>query len=333
MVFVKNRKNNNVSNVSRLVKDDFNYLLKVFMDHKKSQRLSDRTLSDYNDILTAFLDFVNGIEPSKIKSDDVKKYINFLTYEKINNKSKKPGLSTTRVNIVIRYLKVFFNFLYIEGFLKNHVMENIKEQKSLQEENRGIHYLEIEELQKILKRFDKSTFAGFRDYLLSSLIIDCGIRPGEALSLTLNNIDDDIITVPASIAKTRKTRKMKINPKLSKKINDYMKEHPEEWKNNLLFPSWNGGKLLVSSWGRRIKKAGQKAIKKDITPYMLRHSFAMHYIKNGGDVFSLQVIMGHEDISTTKIYINLAQNDIDNQHIKFSPFQDMETRNKRKKKR
>ena len=132
-----------------------------------------------------------------------------------------------------------------------------------------------EVLKKLLETPDRKTFTGLRDYILILLILDTGIRPGEALKLLPEdfNLDSNEVTVREEIAKTRKKRTLPLSALIALAVNRLIRCRPREWWENApLFCSQDGKPMLESSLTHRFKKYSSQ-IGYKITPYDLRHSF------------------------------------------------------------
>jgi site-specific recombinase XerD len=174
---------------------------------------------------------------------------------------------------------------------------------------------------ELLKQPDKKTFPGLRDYCLILLTLDTGIRPGEALFLLPKDVNfmSLEITIRNEISKTKVTRTVPISSLTATHLQKLMKARLSTWSNTIpLFCSYEGKPMLESSWGHRLKKYSQQ-ICHSITPYSLRHSFALLYLRNGGNVFALQRTMGHADLNMTKRYLALNGEDLKREHETASP--------------
>lgn len=168
---------------------------------------------------------------------------------------------------------------------------------------------------------DKSTFAGLRDYALILTQLDTGLRPGEALGLLPAHVElpSTQLTVPAAKAKTRTSRTLPICQATAEAIGALLGARHPEWGPSVpIFCSADGRQLLVGSWSRRLRRLGEEL---DYTcrPYDLRHTFALEFLRGGGNVFALQRIMGHADLAMTKRYLALVDADLADQHALASP--------------
>ena len=183
----------------------------------------------------------------------------------------------------------------------------------------NIKPLPVDKLQAFLASLDKSTYTGLRDYVICMVMLDTGIRPKELLALRDSDYHshDKCLVVSKLTAKTRMRRIAYLNKSVAFLLESFLPQKPEDWE-DWLFPSYEGQKLSVSqldkSFAHHSEDCGIK-----LTPYQLRHSFATLFLKNGGDLFSLQHLMGHSDLRMTKRYVDLDEEHIAKQHDSFSP--------------
>ncbi|HPT68916.1 MAG TPA: site-specific integrase [Syntrophomonas sp.] len=155
--------------------------------------------------------------------------------------------------------------------------------------------------------------------------LDNGIRPGEAFQLLINDFhftSMDVYIRP-EVDKTNRGRTIPISIPTAKAIKQLIASRDESWNENApVFCTYEGKYLNRNIWGDRLESYSEK-MDEHITPYSLRHCFAIQYLRNGGDVLRLQKIMGHSDLAMTKIYCNITNADIHEQHNEVSPIVNM----------
>ncbi|WP_235439712.1 tyrosine-type recombinase/integrase [Paenibacillus sp. DMB20] len=160
-----------------------------------------------------------------------------------------------------------------------------------------------------------------RDYTLILLTLDTGIRPSEALALRPNdfNLISGWLRIPDGAAKTRVSRTLNISPVTVDALKRFIRMRPRSWANKVpVFSTESGNKLNRHTWGDRLERHSKK-VGVHITPYALRHAFALEFIRGGASAFSLQKTLGHVDITMTKRYVALADEDLKADHVKASP--------------
>lgn len=290
--------------------------LRKFYSRCSALNLQDKTMESYKRILKSFCSFLeqNGTnEIEGITPDQIRSYLAGL------------GKTMRKISVLGQYvtMKVYFNFLVSDKLLAISPMSGIKRPKV---EKTIIRAFTVQEIKLILSAFDKNDFLGFRNYTIMSVFFSTGMRKSELLNLFCTDIyfELDIINV---IGKGDKQRHVPLSPVLKRLLLQYLKRRQEYLsKPNCVYSKY----LFVNRMGRRMTISGinclfQK-IKKEyslsgtkISSHTWRHTFAKIYLMNGGDIFSLQKILGHSDISTTKQYIDLNDNEMKTQNNKFNP--------------
>ena len=179
-----------------------------------------------------------------------------------------------------------------------------------------------EEIDSILASYDDKLFAQWRDKTLVLLLLDTGLRINEAMSLTADQIDfqQNTVFVSSQIAKNRKHREIPISREISKRLRQLLDETEQYFGEGCqLFMNSYGDDFTADAFRKRLNRLKIKLDIPKLHPHMFRHTFARNYILNGGDVFTLQKILDHADIQTTRKYIQMDSEHLRQQHNKFSP--------------
>lgn len=176
----------------------------------------------------------------------------------------------------------------------------------------------------MLTAYDVDTFIGRRNYTILSLLLATGLRRSEYISLKMYDVDlsNDFIRV---IGKGDKERIVPIGKALSLILRKYVKARKEYLKGYSDTPyfiiskyrkglSKDGSNSIFSTLRKELKLTGKR-----FSAHTWRHTFAKAFLLNGGDVFTLQELLGHEDVETTKVYVDLADNDKAVQNNKYNP--------------
>jgi|GEM_PF-139328 site-specific recombinase XerD len=305
--------------------------LEAFILFRKAEGYSKRTIEDYRYHIThLFKERPQAWDPA-CPSRAKAAVLSYLAQD---------GIAPATFNLRLNYIKAFFSWLVAEGAFPENPAWGIKRRKAeprivqhkvkkrlirstnLRKAEPRIVQHSAEVLEKLLKLPDKSTYCGKRDYALICLSIDTAIRPGEALALTLDDVDLDDLTVlvRASVSKTRKSRTLPFSVETAKALQAMIASRPKEWDTPLLFTNHEGERLTASGWRQRLKKIyAPKLGLKRLSPYDLRHDAALYFLRNGMNPFALQAIMGHSNLETTKHYIALVEADIREAQEKASP--------------
>lgn len=276
------------------------------------KRLSKNTIISYGEDLLKYNDFLQKRiikEPKKIKTEDIEKYLQFLKDNNYDVKSIARKLTT---------IKNFHNYLYQKGKLNKNVAENIERPKTRKTLPK---VMTVEEVDKLLNIECKTPF-DYRNKAMLELLYATGLRISELLELKLGDIDLENCVVRC-FGKGNKERIVPIGEYVLFYINEYLKYRPILAKNkrtDYLFLNKLGGSLSRFSFFKILKALlREKGIKKDVSPHTLRHSFATHMLEYGADLRTIQELLGHTDIATTKIYTHISNNRIKQDYEKYHP--------------
>lgn len=264
---------------------------------KTEKKLGDNTINSYMLDLEDFFKTFNGSIESCTKKD-ILAYISSIN-----------GLEVSTVNRHISSLKSFFNYLVDESIIKVSPMEEVS---SLKSPKKLPKYLSISEVNKLLNIPLNSEF-DYRNKAMLELMYATGLRVSELVSIEYSNIDfeNSIIRING------KGKKERIIP-LGEVASYYLKIYLSDYRSKLLKRN-TYNQVFLNNHGKPITRQGFNyilenireltGIEKEITPHVLRHSFATHLLEGGADIRSIQEMLGHENISTTNIYTEVV-NDV-----------------------
>ena len=272
-----------------------------FKNYLKLERgLSDNSIKSYDYDLILFKKFLieNKINdtPLNCKPETIKNYL----YKSF---SDKKSISQARS---ISAIKSFFNYLIFEGYIKDSPISNIESPK---QEKKLPKVLTEEEIKKLINSIDLNHDFGQRNKTIIEILYGTGIRVSELINLKLSNIffKENIIKV---IGKGNKERFVPLGEIASNEMKIYINN-----RNRLKIDSKSSDILFLNRYGRGLTRSmifkiisdasKRVGLAKKISPHTLRHSFATHLIKNGADLRTIQLILGHESITTTEIYTHL----------------------------
>ncbi|KJS76798.1 MAG: integrase [Desulfotomaculum sp. BICA1-6] len=278
--------------------------LEQFLRRKMAEGLSPTTIHDYSKHIKRFFNYFPDAFDASCLKDCVMEHMS----QKI-----KPAT----YNLRLIYLKTFFTWCLMEGIFPSNPLEGLKKRK----DPGRIVNIDADVLTELITLPNKNTYAGFRDYTLILLSLDTGIRPKEAFSIMKEDINFRSleIYVRSEVAKTRTSRTLPISPVTAKAITDLISSRHHSWKEIIpVFCSCEGTPLNRHTWGQRLK-VYSKQLEVKVRPYDLRHAFALQYLRNGGNALALQRTMGHSDLTMTKRYVALTQQDLREQHATASP--------------
>jgi len=283
--------------MSRLVEEFLNYLL-------IERGLAQNTIAAYKKDLTSFLEFLKKLDISldAVEQGHFRAYLLFL-------KKKKRAASTISRNIAA--LKTFFKFLQQERYITENIASDLESPKK---DKKLPKVLSIKEVDKLLAQPKTNSAIGSRDKAMLEVLYATGMRVSELLNLGINNLNLEMGYIRC-LGKGSKERIIPIGSQAVASLNIYLSWGRNKLLKNLeeqaVFLNQHGRKMTRQGFWKIIKKYAKDAdINNEITPPILRHSFATHLLENGADLRAVQEMLGHADISTTQIYTHLTQSRI-----------------------
>ena len=257
-----------------------------------------------------FFKFYNGnsVSLSNLKDLNLQTFRAWLADLSENRKYKniyKKPLSARSRRRAISSIKNFFKYsslnndLYKVAYSEVQLLKNPKIPRSLP---KPIAEGDIELLIEELKKISKKSWVQKRNIALLYLLYGCGLRINEALSITKSHlIDKSSLTI---LGKGNKERLVPVLDIVANSLENYLKEIPYDLPSDVsIFVGDRGNPLKASAFQRDLKNARVNlGLPKTATPHSLRHSFATHLLKNGGDLRIIQELLGHSSLSTTQIY-------------------------------
>ncbi len=286
--------------------------LQEFLFKKQAEGVSERTLKDYRSHVSRFFSQYPEAWPDKLK----------LAVLEYMAQPKSPAY----FNLCLIYLRAFFQYCLQEGYITSNPLAGFKRKKVA---DRFVN-LDIDTLKALLELPNKKTYTGMRDYTLILLTLDTGIRPSEALSLKVEdfNLQAATVTVRGEIAKTRTPRTLPLSPATVEAVKKLINSRPPEWKEAPLFCSQDGQPMKETSWANRVAMYGRKLGVK-LRAYDLRHVCATEYLRGGGNIHGLRILLGHTGLEMAKKYVHFADSDIREEHRQASVVNKLITPRKR----
>ena len=282
----------------------------------KAENLSTNTIKTYSYLFhRAFHHFYGQgkEEIEEINTDDIRKYLISL---------QDAGYSPHSICDVYRSLSCFFRWLHMENYVDENPMKLVKKPKLPKEYARTFSAGEV---RMMLDYWNKDEFVGYRNFFILNMLLATGIRKSELLQLSLDDIDFDarVLTVHG---KGDKQRFVPLSKMLVRLLRNYMMKR----KTYLNEVKQASDALFVNRYGRRLEKSGLEEVfakmkreiaidKRRLSPHTFRHTFAKSFLSNGGNLFALQDILGHEDIATTRIYVDFGIDGNRQQIDKYCP--------------
>ena len=221
---------------------------------------------------------------------------------------KEESLSSRSIARWLVSMRQFYRFLVSEGMIPENPTMNIEAPKAWKPLPEFLNYDEIE---KLLSAPDRNIPSGARDHAMLETLYATGLRVSELISLELKDLKLDAGFV-SCVGKGSKERIVPFGETCGATLKEYLqsgrKKFLKRGASSFLYVSARGRKMSRQGFWKIIKKYALKAgITKRLSPHIVRHSFATHLLANGADLRSLQMMLGHADISTTQIYTHISR--------------------------
>ena len=276
--------------------------IRAFLNSLRVEKgLSENTIQAYRRDMLKFIAFANerGLKTAEIGHGHIVDFLGSLYHKGLDSRS------VARHLVTIRH---FFRFALMEDYITEDPAMSIQSPKfrqSLPE------FLSLAEVDRLLEQPDTGTVVGLRDRAMIELMYSCGLRVSELCGLRVADIrmEDGCLRC---IGKGNKERLVPVGKRalaiVAKFLRDSRPKLLGEGSSPFLFLHQKGGKMNRITYWKMLGTYGRKAaLRKAVTPHMLRHSFATHLLDRGADLRSVQMMLGHADIATTQIYTHVVE--------------------------
>ncbi len=303
-----------------------NSLVEDFLQHLRHERgQAEHTQRTYSALLSKFTAWAATQKLADWKQIELRHLMAFLQHERERALAGEPKdsprrLSSESVYLEIAALRAFYKFAEQEKLLPANLAENLSLPRRWQRMPRALSASEIE---KLLAPEIPETPASLCDQAMLELAYASGLRLAELRGMRLEqlHLDAGFISV---IGKGNKERVVPLGRKAVAAIEHYLQAgRPRLVTNrspaNLFLTKRGTPFAAVTLWLRIKQRVGRAGIERNVTPHMLRHSFATHLLEHGADLRVIQELLGHANISTTEVYTHVAGNRLREVHRKFHP--------------
>jgi integrase/recombinase XerD len=286
-----------------------------FFDYLTVEKgLSKNTLESYGRDVRQFLDFLDESEVYALDRVTKLDILSFMVRMREHGLSER---SVARLQVTLRNL---YRFLVSERLLHENPLDALDAPKL---PKRLPHIVSEDEVERFLNQPDPSTPPGLRDKSMLEFLYATGLRVSEMTSLELGQVNVEVGCVRV-FGKGGRERIVPFGEVARSFLRDYLKKgRPQILRGRVspyVFVSPRGGKMSRQAFWKIIKKYGLLAgISPKLTPHTLRHCFASHLLDRGADLRSIQMLLGHVDISTTQIYTHVSRERLKRLHQKHHP--------------
>ena len=276
--------------------------VRTFLNYLRVEKgLSDNTIQAYRRDMAKFAVFAGErrVGVTELRREHVVDFLGTLYRRNLDSRS------VARHLVTIRH---FFRFLLLEGAIESDPAANIESPKfrqSLPE------FLSVDEVDRLLRQPDKNDVVGIRDRAMIELMYSTGLRVSELCGLRVSDLQMEPGCLRC-IGKGNKERLVPVGKRALEAVQTYLRDARQALARGVaspyLFLNQKGHKLNRIAFWKILGEYGRKAgLRKSLTPHMLRHSFATHLLDRGADLRSVQMMLGHSDISTTQIYTHVVE--------------------------
>ena len=287
--------------------------IKLFLEFlQKDKKLSNNTLQSYKRDITQYESYINeeNLQYLKVTNEDIKKYLENL---------KNIGKKTSTISRNLASIRSFYQYLVRTKKVKEDPTEGIQSPKV---EKRVPSVLSSKEVELLLEQPKTVDLKGIRDKAMLEFAYATGMRVTEIINLDIDDVN--LKEGYVSCSNANKQRNIPLGAISINALKEYIKKarpyliKSEDEKS--LFVNINGKRLTRQGFWKIVKFYKEQAhIEKDITPHVLRHSFATHLLQNGADLKAIQVMLGHSDISSTQVYMQFQDEGLKNIYKKAHP--------------
>lgn len=315
---------------------DLGNLIENYRIEARIEGKSPKTIGIYTTALTIFNKFLkqDGL-PADVTQIGVKEIKRFILYlQQVNvfrehpfTRPQQKGLTGHTINCYLRAIRAFWSWLSFEEIIEANPFDRIKIPKP---PKKVIVPFTEEQIKNLLASIDTHSPNGFRDRTIILTLLDTGLRVSELCNLKLEdtNLNERSLKV---CGKGSKERVVPIGGTVQRALAKYINRYRPQSASQLqdyLFLTRSGEYLTPNRIENIIEGYGIKARVEGVrcSPHTFRHTFAISYLRNGGDVFSLQRILGHSTLDMVRHYIALTQSDLQAAHLRYSPVDNLRLR-------
>lgn len=284
-----------------MLKKETEKTIHSYLDYLKYQKnYSDYTIENYHRDILEFFDYLDRevLDYKSVVYSDLRFFLMYLKDEKKDKNSS--------IDRKLSSLRGFYQYLANEGVVSNNVFSLLNGPKK---EKKLPRYFEYNELESLFEVCDLSNALGQRDRLILEMLYATGVRVGELVSIKVSDINFSSRTI-LILGKGNKERIVPYGDYCEEILKLYLKDGYLSLNNQnspYLFLNARGGKLTERGVRYLLEEIIKKtSVQKNISPHMIRHSFATHLLNQGCDLMTVQKLLGHESIKATQIYTHVT---------------------------
>lgn len=273
---------------------EYKELVDNFLLEKEMTGKSSKTIEGYAYSLHQFAVANNFLDETEVKDWDINNVYRMIAM------LKDRDISTNSVNHYLREVRTFLYWCMEQGYVNRFKVDLVKGQEELPKT------YDEDELKKLLKKPKGDNFVEWRSWAICCFVLGTGARASTMVNVKMEDLDFRHNTITFRATKNKQSMVVPMGKKLKTALREYMGFELGEY----LFPNREGYKLTTNALKHAMAKYSESRGVDKTSVHGLRHSFAKEWVKNGGDVFKLQRMLGHRTLDMTKKYVRLYSSDL-----------------------
>ncbi len=325
---------------------EFFYQIEDYLVYCKTKGLSSKTIKSYEQSLRLFARYCEEEHKVEMAQKVTKKIIvEYLAYvrdrgkytvvaEELSRKSNNPQVRTdlgkrvsvSTVNNYLRNIKAFYTYCMEFQIIKKNPTDTLK---AMPNKRKARDFITDTQFKMLLKVFNLSAYVEYRDYVITNILMDTGMRISECLLIKVEDLDlsKRAIYLPAENTKGKKSRIVYFSNEMNLLLKRWLKYKDIYTNSEYLFTTSEGKPFKNSVFEKNFKKYCKRIDLCNVSPHTLRNNFAKRFLVNGGNIFTLSQILGHSSVTVTEqAYLDLTDEDIRQGYQEFSPLAKMRYR-------
>ncbi len=309
--------------------DSLGNFISVYEKFAIAENISPRSIQAIKYAVTKFDKFLGGCtNVEAVQAEDLRRYIRHLQehpkwFNHPTIKQDHGNLSDNSIASYVRSIRSLFSWLKREKFIADNPFEQVKPPKTTE---RIVDPLTSKDVSKLLKTIPRKEYTGYRDSCVIITMYGTGLRISEIIGVYKSNINFDSGQIKV-VGKGKKERSLFMSASVFKALYKYNSQQRPDVPSNYFFIHKDGRPLTRFYFEHRMHSYVEKSgITKVCTPHILRYSFAIQFLRNGGDIFTLQQILGHSTLEMTRRYLKIANSDVEAKMKEYSPAEQLGVR-------
>ncbi len=326
--------------------NEFFYQIEDYLVYCKTKGLSEKTIKSYEQSLRLFARYCEDehkIEMAqKVTKKVIVEYLNYVrdrgkytvVAEEFSRRSNNPQgrkdlgkrVSVSTVNNYLRNIKAFYTYCMDFQITKKNPTDTLK---AMPNRRKAKEFITDTQFKMLLKVFNLSAYVEYRDYVITNLLMDTGMRITECLLIKIEDIDltKRAIYLPAENTKGKKSRIVYFSNEMNVLLKRWLKYKDIYTNSEYLFTTGESKPFKNAVFEKNFKNYCRRIDLNNVSPHTLRNNFAKRFLMNGGNIFTLSQILGHSSVTVTeKAYLDLTDDDIRQGYQQFSPLAKMRYR-------